>query len=91
MERGDRGEEKMETTRLDNIKLGHSPLTDSIFLYRHGKNVGLALEKREAEADVFCVLIEHMMFKAKNGAAKTVSVGDKKYQIIVRPLTEDKK
>lgn len=36
-------------TNLSNIKLGHSPLTDTLFLYRHGKDPALALDKRQAE------------------------------------------
>lgn len=47
---------------LNAIKLGHSPLTDTIFLYRHGKDPSLALDKREAEADNVgqnCTRCEH--------------------------------
>ena len=73
---------------LKNIKLGHSPLTDTIFLYRHGKDQGLALEKREAEADVMSVLVEHMMHGAPKGSEKIVSFGRKKYKIKVTPVTE---
>lgn len=70
---------------LNNIKLGHSPLTDTIFLYRHGKRDNVALEKREAEADVMTVLISHMMHDAPKGSVKTVTLGDKKYKIRVEP------
>ena len=70
---------------LDKIKLGHSPLTDTIFLYRHGKDSGLALEKREAEADVFSVLIAHMMHDAPRGSEKVITLGDKNYTVRVTP------
>ena len=70
---------------LDKIKLAHSPLTDTIFLYRHGKDSGLALEKREAEADVFSALIAHMMHDAPKGSEKVVALGDKKYTVRVTP------
>lgn len=43
---------EMMKMELNKVKLGHSPLTDTIFLYRHGKDPALALDKREAEADV---------------------------------------
>ena len=73
-------------TTLSNIKLAHSPLTDTIFMYRHGKDVGLALDKRDAEADVMAVLVEHMMHNAPKGSRKTITFGDKKYQITVEPV-----
>ena len=76
-------------SNLDNIKLGHSPLTDSIFLYRHGKDNGLALDKRPAEADVMAVLVEHMMHNAPNGSSKVITLGDKKYTVLVKPYKED--
>ena len=70
---------------LDNIKLGHSTLTDSIFLYRHGKDQGLALEKREAESDVFCVLVEYMMYNSPKGSIKKVTIDGKPYTVKVTP------
>ena len=73
---------------LSKIKLGYSPLSDSIYLYRHGKNPNMALDKRPAEADVMAVLVEHMMYGAPKGAEKTVEFGDKKYVVRVTPLTE---
>ena len=73
---------------LNNIKLGHSPLTDTIFIYRHGKDVGLALDKREAEADVFSVLIAHMMHDAPKGSSKVIRLGDKRFKIVVTPTNE---
>lgn len=70
---------------LDKVKLGHSPLTDTIFLYRHGKDPALALDKREAEADVMAVLVEHMMHDAPKGSEKVITLGDKQYTIRVTP------
>jgi len=76
-------------TKLDNIKLGYSPLSDSIYMYRHGKDPGLALDKREAEADVMAVLVQHMMHDAPKGAEKTIEFGTKKYVIRVTPTNTD--
>lgn len=76
---------------LDNIKLEYSPLSDSIYMYRHGKkDIHLALEKRKAEFDVMRVLVERMMLNAPNGSEKQITLGDKKYNIRVTPV-EDKK
>ena len=72
---------------LKNVKLGHSPLTDTIFLYRHGKDPALALDKREAEVDVIAVLVEHMMHDAPKGSEKVITLGDKQYTIRVTPNT----
>lgn len=71
---------------LSKIKLGHSALTDRIFLYRHGKDPNVAIEKRNAEADVMAVLVDHMMHDAPNGSEKTITLGDKKYLIRLTPL-----
>ena len=70
---------------LSRVKLGHSQLTDTIFLYRHGKDPALALDKREAEADVMAVLVEHMMHKAPRGSEKVITLGDRQYTIRVTP------
>jgi hypothetical protein len=73
---------------LEHVKLGHSPLTDTIFLYRHGKNPALALDKREAEADVMAVLVAHMMHDAPKGSEKVMTLGDNQYTIRVTPNKE---
>lgn len=70
---------------LDKVKLGYSLLTDTIFMYRHGKDEALALDKREAEHDVMAVLVEHMMHDAPRGAEKVITLGDKQYTIRVTP------
>ncbi len=70
---------------LSKILLGHSPLTDTIFLYRCGKDARFALDKRDAEADVFFVLVEHMMHNAPSGSEKVITLGDRKYTIRVTP------
>lgn len=70
---------------LDSVKLGHSPMTDTIFLYRHGKDPALALDKREAEADVMAVLVAHMMHDAPKGSEKMITLGDHQYTIRVTP------
>ena len=70
---------------LNKIKIGHSPLTDTLFLYRHGKDQMLALDKRECEPDLMFALIEHMMHNAPNGSEKTVTIGNRKYCVRVTP------
>lgn len=72
---------------LSKVKLGHSPLTDSIFLYRHGKDVALALDKREAEADVMAVLVAHMMHDSPRGSQKEIKLGGDRYIVRVTPVS----
>jgi len=70
---------------LEKVKLGYSPLSDSIYLYRHGKDSNLALEKREAEKDVMAVLVEYMMHNAPKGSEKIVQFGEKKFNVRITP------
>ena len=70
---------------LNKVKLGHSPLTDTIFLYRHGKDPRVVLDKRDAEVDVMVVLIEYMMYNAPRGSEKVITIGNKQYTIRVTP------
>lgn len=71
---------------LSKIKLGHSPLTDSIYIYRHGKDKSVALDKREAEKDVMAVVVQYMMHNTPRGATKKVRLGAQWYEIAVRPV-----
>lgn len=71
---------------MKNIKIAHNPLTNKIYLYRHGKDPTVALDKRDAEADVFIALIGHMMYNSPRGSIKTVTIGEKQYTITVTPI-----
>lgn len=71
---------------LEKVRIAHSPLTDSLYIYRHGKDAGIALEKKDCEAMLFAALVEHMMFNARKGSHKVVSFGEKQYKITVIPL-----
>ena len=72
---------------LDNIKLGYSSLgTGNIYLYRHGKDPNLALEKREAEFDVLQVITTKMMDDAPNGSILKYQIGDKSYELTLKPV-----
>lgn len=76
---------------LDKIKLAHSPLTDSIYIYRHGKDPALALEKRDAEADVFSVLVDHMMHDAPKGSIKVIELNGRQYEVRVVPVKQQER
>jgi hypothetical protein len=71
---------------LTKIKLGYSGLTDKMFLYRHGVNVSQVLDKRDAEADVFSVLITKLMNGTPKGSTMKVTLGDQNYEVTVKPV-----
>lgn len=71
---------------LTKIKIGFSPLSNNLFIYRHGKDSQLALDKRDAQADVMAAVVEYMMHDAPKGAEQTVSFGKKRYKIRVEPV-----
>jgi len=71
---------------LTNIALGYSPLSDSIYLYRHGKDKRLALQKREAESDVMGVIVSKLMHDAPNGSVMTFGWDNKQYELTLRPI-----
>ena len=73
---------------LNKIRIGHSPLTDKIFLFRCGKKDGVVLDKREAEADVMTALIAHMMHNAPGGSEKVVQLEYRKYTVRVTPFNQ---
>ena len=73
---------------LDKITVGYSCLTDSIYLYRFGKDVGEALDKRDAEKDVFGCITEKMMWGTDKGASIEYRFGEQKYKLTVEKLDE---
>ena len=79
----------MSRMNLDNIKLVVSPLSDTIYMARFGKDPQLALDKREAEWDVMSALVQHMMYDAPNGSEKVISFGDDSYLIRVQPVEKE--
>lgn len=70
---------------LSKVKLGYSPLTQRIYLYRHGVNPALALDKREAETDVMAVLVSRMTDESPGGSVLTFWFGDQEYELTLKP------
>ena len=71
---------------LNKMKIGHSPLDDTIYLFRHGVDETEALDKRDAEADVMSAVITKMMHEAPNGSALRITLGDSQYDLSVSPV-----
>ena len=76
----------MGMVNLDKIKLGHSGLTDTIYLYRHGKDPVMALDKREADGDVMSVFVQKMMYGAPKGATMNLKLGDEYFVVSCKPI-----
>jgi hypothetical protein len=72
---------------LEKISLGYSPLSDTIYLYRHGKDPALSLEKREFKSEVIGVVVSMLMHDAEHGSSMTVSSenGDM-FEITCKPV-----
>lgn len=73
---------------MNNLRIVHSPLTDTIYLARFGKDSHTALEKREAEPEVIAAVIEHMMHDTEKGSKKKVRLGPYLYEIQVKRIPE---
>lgn len=74
---------------LNKIKIGHSPLTDTIYLFRHGVDESEALDKREADADVISAVITKMMHNSPDGSTLRITLGDSLYDLTVKPVVNE--
>lgn len=70
---------------LDKVRIGFSPLSGQCFIYRHGKDARIALDKREATAEVQTAIVRLMMHDAPKGASQQVKLGDEWFEISVMP------
>ena len=73
---------------LHKIKIGVSPLSKRIMLYRMGKSPTDALESKDCTNEVYGAVIEHMMDGAPEGKGMTATIrsGDKAWAVTVRPV-----
>ena len=74
---------------LHKIKLGVSPLTKRIQLYRMGKSPTDALESKDVTGMVYGAVIEHMMDQAPKGATVTITSGDQAWEVTVKPVVKE--
>jgi len=69
-------------SKLDNITVGHSPLTNRLFIYRFGKkNPHMALDKREATSEVLNSALRHLLVLLKEGASIEFDIDSSKYRL----------
>ena len=71
---------------LHALVIGNSPLTNAIYLYRTGKRPGPALDKREITGEAVAAVIAYVMHGFPKGAVLNVSLGDKTFDITVKPV-----
>ena len=72
---------------LNKVGIRHSPLSDSIYLCRFGKDPSVALDKRNIESEVMRAITEHMMLDAPRGAKKKYCIGKRWYEIQIKPVS----
>jgi len=75
---------------LSKIKIGFSPLSGDLYIFRRGKDPNLALDKREAQRDVIEAVIRYMMHDAPKGASQVFHLGNKSYELTVKPVDRAK-
>jgi len=75
---------------LAKIKLGVSELTNTIYLYRYGKDENVVLDKREAYRDVLRVITTLMMQDMDKGATVEYCFGDQWYELSVKEIDTPK-
>ena len=75
---------------LDKIGVRHSPLSDSLYLCRFGKDSCVALDKRNIEPEVMEAITNHMMMDAPKGSKKKYKIGDNWYELQITPILQKK-
>lgn len=73
---------------LKKVKIGVSPLSNRIQLYRMGKDPRDALETLDVTGPVYGAVIEHMLEGAEPGVGMTTTItsGDKAWEVTVKPV-----
>lgn len=80
----------MASFDLKKIKLGVSPITGGMKLYREGKEKGLALDSRPIEAEFFSTLVLYMTHGSPEGSTKLVSWGKGNcYRVTVLKVSDE--
>jgi len=76
---------------MNRIKVGVSGMTNTIYLYRMGKDPNVCLDKREADSGVFAAVIEYMLFQQldnpKAKASQTMKYSDRCFRVMVERIS----
>ena len=84
------GQEAVRSPRsIDRHRVGFSPLTGGVNLYRHGIDPGVAFDKRDALQEVMVAAGEHLLHGFPEGAKADLIIGDRKYVISIAPAVEE--
>lgn len=75
---------------LNKIKLGVAALSGEIYIYRHGKNEEIVLDKRNVTGEVMKVVTEYILEGMPTGATLNYNIGDKTYEMTVKPVDDSK-
>ena len=67
---------------IEKVRVGYSPLSQQLFLYRHGKDREVALEKREATGEIMAVMVTYIGINT----VLPFSFGDERYEMTVKKV-----
>ena len=77
---------------LDKIKIGFSPLSKNLMVYRMGKHPGISLESRQFTNEIFGAVVEKLMHNNPYGSTQVVTAGDLQWEVtcvpIIKPASE---
>jgi hypothetical protein len=79
-----------KSSSVSKHRIGYSSLSGEIFLYRHGKDPGLALDKREALQEVMLAASQHLLHDMPEGASAVIDIDGRKYVIAIVPEDSEK-
>lgn len=74
---------------VNNHRIGWSPLSNQINLYRHGKDPSLALEQRDALNEVLTAAMHYLMDERHPSGAVRMEFNGKVYQLSADDVTDD--
>ncbi len=71
---------------IENIRVGLSPLSNELFIYRHGKDPRLALEKRSATPEIMSTVMDYFFHDVEDdvpGIEQTFEINGDLFQVTI--------
>jgi len=71
---------------IEDIHVAHSPLSNELVIYRTGKDLGLALEKRYATGEIMSALMDYFFHDVEDnipGIEQSFEINDNHYKVTV--------
>lgn len=68
---------------IEKHRIGHSPLTNNVYLYRFGRDAGIALDKRDALNEVLTAAARYLLDQAHPSGAVRLEMDGRLIQLQV--------